>query len=128
MSSDDSDEIGKKSRVDSRRESYQTFFDCDWHNDLEEKTRGLPELARVFLDLAMSWREASNIQYMPSHSVHLLEVFANGQDAYGKDFKDELLARLGEKLGSNWSNTKRKEALKAVGEVIDELNSLVTHP
>jgi hypothetical protein len=114
-------EANKNSRIDSRRESYRPFYDCQWHCELDETTKRFPDLARIFLDLAMSWRGASNTQYLPAHTVHLLEIFANNHDPYGKEFQEEFIARLMCRIGNDLSNMKRKQVRNAAGDVFDEI-------
>jgi len=117
----DPTEVSKKSRVDSRRESYEPFFDSEWFKSLEEATKDFPALARIFLNLAFSWRGASNTHHLPSQTVHLLEVLANAHNPYGKDFKEGFTTRLMEKTRSSLSNMKRKEVQKAIEEICAEI-------
>jgi hypothetical protein len=109
--------------VDDPLESYQTFFDHTWVENIDTMVAGT-KLERPIFNLCVSWKAAANTCILPwliCDSVSEFSVgFTMGREPFAAQVIEACAKRLPNEM-SRLSNMQRKELIAAVKKIGTEL-------
>ena len=109
-------DLTKQVLLDANLDSYQSFFDHDWAQNLDQLARGTP-LEQVVFDLIAAWKAAALTHRLPWLTVQFFKSFARefvkSRDSLTKMFVEAFVRDISNKTPS-LRHMQRKEVIEAV--------------
>lgn len=122
------DELVKRMTIDERLDSYRSFFDHKWAEQLMYRTAGTA-IDPLYFDLCVAWRGIANTFALPYLTVTMVQGYSHGLSKSHEPFgtkwigatRDKLVARMGDSL----NHMKQKKLQTVLTDIYHETRSAV---
>jgi hypothetical protein len=122
----DKSQLVKNMTIDTRLDSYSSFFDHKWAATVMTAIVGT-QFDPLFFDLCVSWRGIANTFALPYLTVTMVQGFSHGlaksHEPFGTKWiaatRDKLVARMADSL----NHMKRKKLHAALTDIYYETRS-----
>jgi hypothetical protein len=112
-------------RIDIRLDSYRSFLDHRWVQDINRVVKGT-KLDLPIFDLTFSWKGSANARRMPSMMIDVLKSWTDGYTRARKPFPQEVVESFSAKVAENikdppLSEVQRRQMTSFLREVEDSI-------